>query len=70
MNSLCEHGFNHSHLLLGKIVPYLVQGLLFGGVPPFILYVTDIDVQSGEGNTGKYNFHLLKLIGFCYYLFY
>ena len=49
----CENGFNNSYILLGSIVPYLVQGMLFGGVPPLILHITDEDVQSEESNVGK-----------------
>ena len=29
------------HIFFGRVVPYLVQGLLFGGIPPYLLHVTD-----------------------------
>ena len=44
-----ELGDVTSSLLLGRVLPYLIQGLLFGGVPPYILHVADF----GSDHYGK-----------------
>ena len=32
---------NNTVLLFERVLPYLVQGLLFGGFPPYIVHITD-----------------------------
>ena len=32
---------NNTLLLFERVLPYLVQGLLFGGFPPYIVHITD-----------------------------
>ena len=44
---------NNSSLLIlfDSILPYLVQELLFGGVAPYIIHISD--VKNGDFNNGK-----------------
>ena len=56
MNSTCEtsyeNGIYNAELLFGRILPYLVQGLLFGGIPPNIIHITDLKLWgSGKFHT-------------------
>ena len=30
----------HMFILFGRVIPYLVNGLLFGGIPPYLLHIT------------------------------
>ena len=43
MNTTCEHiqGYDNATLFFGRVLPYLVQGLLYGGLPPYIVHITD-----------------------------
>ena len=45
------------HIFFGRVVPYLVQGLLFGGISPYLLQVTD--EGSYECPQGRIAHHLL-----------
>ena len=53
ISTCLESATNNSSLLIlfGRILPYLVQGLLFGGVAPYIIHISD--VENGEFNNGK-----------------
>ena len=50
--TLCSfvHNMNTS-LIFDRVLPYLVQGLLFGGVPPYILHVSSS--QADEFRNGE-----------------
>ena len=37
------------HLIFERVIPYLMQGLLFGGIPPYILHISDSTKQHGNG---------------------
>ena len=51
-------------VLFDRVLPYLVQGLLYGGVPPYILHISDI--RYGEFKNGKSYF---KSKTFVFFLF-
>ena len=58
---------NRTSLLFETILPYLVQGLLFGGVPPYVIHVGDFSSLSCKEGTlafcNKYTF-----ISICFFL--
>ena len=46
------------HIFIGRVLPYLVHGLLFGGIPPYIIHVTDegtYDCPQGMGALTFFN---------------
>ena len=47
-------------ILFDKVLPSLVTGLLFGGIPPFILHISNL--KSAEFRKGRF-FSLVNL--FC-----
>ena len=57
MNSSCPNtSLLSGATLVFKVLPYLVQDFLYGGVIPYVLYVSDSDILG----TGKY-FNLLLI---------
>ena len=49
----------HMFILFGRVIPYLVNGLLFGGIPPYLLHITSFRLD--EFNKGK--LHRIKQLG-------
>ena len=47
-------------VLFDRVLPYLVQGLLYGGVPSYILHVSNI--RYGEFQSGKSYFKLKTIL--------
>ena len=41
-------------LLIGRVLPYLLQGLLFGGESPFILHIADLSFNKYRKGKRRY----------------
>ena len=55
-------------LIFARVIPYVVQGLLFGGIPPYILHIADsTSKHHGNGKTIFYTKPLPK-IAFTQYM--
>ena len=58
-NLNCKMG-NNTLLLFERVLPYLVQGLLFGGVPPYVIHISDS--QENGYDSGKFEF--IRILNF------